>query len=749
MSSEHGLYGEFSLGVGTALRWRGLFREALRSFEDAAAAFRRDENPAGVARALKDASLVLRTMGHLGRAREVLTDARTAQGRVFHARFEVAYWISLSVLDFAAGDLPRAEVEAEKAVKLAKKHGIAQGLARALLAKGRASTGTRDSRHARMDLEAARGIALEHGFQRELGISHEFLGDLARAQGDWATARAEWEKALEIGERIAPAGDLTGEPERRLAEAELHAAIVTQAAGAQEESARLFAAALRRGRHAFRVNRSCGDRKEEASTLRVLGDIARARGRATAAQRAYEVSIAMLDLMGARGELALSQQALADLTGVPTPDDASAPRTTGSHGGPPHVGGPHAGARHFGAAPAQLSSPQEGQGAGAKKPRRPVRGRRPSIFAAGSADSDTLRESDGATTGGSLSAGTPGSAAIDPATLIPLDDDAPPAGIAFTLATDGRAFATSDPGVRLLIDQLREVAPSNGTVLLLGETGTGKELLARFVHEQSGRRGPFLAANASAFPETLVESELFGHVKGAFTSAAGEKVGLIEAAHGGTFFLDEVGDLPLPTQAKLLRSLEDRSVRRVGSTQTRAVDVRFIAATNVDLKEAMNAGQFRQDLYYRLSVHGFRIPPLRERGDDVVGLARHLLARRARERGRSVRAMEAGVEAALRAYPWPGNVRELDNELQRAVARIGAEDVLRLAHLSAELQAGANGDPSGGLFHDVALLERRRIESALEATAGNQARAAVQLGMSRQALRYKLIRYGIHPARKR
>jgi transcriptional regulator with PAS, ATPase and Fis domain len=338
--------------------------------------------------------------------------------------------------------------------------------------------------------------------------------------------------------------------------------------------------------------------------------------------------------------------------------------------------------------------------------------------------------------------------------VIPLVDPAAvPAGdIAFRIPDENWTFIARNPIVLHVVEQLRTVAPLEGTVLLLGETGTGKEMLARLVHAASGRRGSFIAANASAFPESLVESELFGHIRGAFTGAGQDKKGLFEAANGGTFFLDEVGDLPLATQAKLLRTLEERAVKRVGATETRRIDVRFVAATNLPLRQEMETGRFRRDLYYRLSAHEFEIPPLRKRGEDVLLLARHILARRAVPCGKRITGIASDAACALLAYAWPGNVRELDNEMQRAATIVPDGAPLEAAHLSARiraaLEAAGGVAPTDSLVSDVAQLERTRIESALAATGGTQARAAALLGMSRQALRYKLIKYDIKPRRR-
>jgi transcriptional regulator with PAS, ATPase and Fis domain len=285
------------------------------------------------------------------------------------------------------------------------------------------------------------------------------------------------------------------------------------------------------------------------------------------------------------------------------------------------------------------------------------------------------------------------------------------------------------------------VAASNSTELIYGESGTGKELVARALHQLSGRRGrPLYAVNVAALPETILEAELFGYEKGAFTGAAARKVGLFEQASGSTLFLDEVGDLKLDLQVKLLRALQEREILRVGGTARIAIDVRIVAATNRDLERAVKEGRFRQDLFYRLNVIPITMPPLRERRTDVPALAEHFLARygRGRKDGISPDALRALV-----AYDWPGNVRELESVIERAVL-LGDEPSVVLADLPTAVRAGARSAPAvteleipdGGL--DLEELEASLIRKALAKAGGNVTRAARLLGLSRRTLQYRL-----------
>jgi two-component system, NtrC family, response regulator AtoC len=300
--------------------------------------------------------------------------------------------------------------------------------------------------------------------------------------------------------------------------------------------------------------------------------------------------------------------------------------------------------------------------------------------------------------------------------------------------------------------QVRKVAPIKTTVLLTGESGTGKELVARALHDLSPRAAlPFVAVNCGAIPAELVESELFGHVKGAFTDATRNKKGLATEADGGTLFLDEVGELPLGTQVKLLRFLQEEEVRPVGDTRSQRVDVRVVAATVRDLGAAVAAGQFREDLYYRLNVVGIRLPPLREREGDIPLLARHFLARYARLRpGAPMEGISDEALAALRAWRWPGNVRELEHAIERGVVLCDGP-VLREDDLPDVVRAGPVAPaervaaPEGTLSIKRATraVEEELIRRALQRTNGNRTRASELLDLSYRALLYKIKEYGI------
>jgi aliphatic sulfonates family ABC transporter substrate-binding protein len=336
----------------------------------------------------------------------------------------------------------------------------------------------------------------------------------------------------------------------------------------------------------------------------------------------------------------------------------------------------------------------------------------------------------------------------------------PEAG-SLALSVRAKALVFEDPGSQALLERMRQIAPSRATVLITGETGTGKELAARHIHELSRPGRPFIAVNCGAFSESLVESELFGHERGAFTGAISSKAGWFEAARGGTLFLDEIGDLPLQTQVKLLRVLQENEVVRLGSRQPTPIDVRLIAATNVNLEDAVAAGRFREDLYYRLNVAGLSLKPLRERPGDILPLARHFLKLYAGRLGIKEVSLSRDAEKKLVGHSWPGNIRELENAVHHALlvcqgGRVEASD-LRLTTLqprAASSPPPAPPCPAAGL--EQALLDlfeqglpnlhehvsRALIVNAYRFCDNNQLQTARLLGISRNIVRARLIEYG-------
>jgi len=331
------------------------------------------------------------------------------------------------------------------------------------------------------------------------------------------------------------------------------------------------------------------------------------------------------------------------------------------------------------------------------------------------------------------------------------------------LSIRAKAMVFADPASQDVLHYLERVAPSDAPVLIIGETGTGKELVARHVHHLSGRKGPFVAVNCGAISEQLAESELFGHEQGAFTGATSRREGWFEAANGGTLFLDEIGDLPLPLQVKLLRVLQEQEVVRVGSRKPIPINIRLVAATNVDLSEAVRAGHFRLDLFFRLNIAQLRLPPLRERIGDIVPLAQHFLATYAQRLNLPQPTLSKSAQRALERYSWPGNIRELENAIHFALM-VASDHEISAEHLKlggAPISVpGSHGAGSGAgtpqerivealhalfekpgesLFNDI---EKLVVDEAYRYSRYNQVRSAALLGISRNVLRTLLKKHG-------
>ena len=309
----------------------------------------------------------------------------------------------------------------------------------------------------------------------------------------------------------------------------------------------------------------------------------------------------------------------------------------------------------------------------------------------------------------------------------------------------------NSPSFRRVIEQVTEVCETRATVMLNGESGTGKELVARAIHFNSPRRGrPFIAVNCAAIPETLLESELFGHVKGAFTGAVANRVGRFAAAEGGTLFLDEIGDMPLAIQAKLLRVVQERSFEPVGASRSQTADVRLIAATHKDMREAVAEGRFREDLFYRLNVFPIRLPALRERPEDIPLLAAHFLSSLSEAVGKLVSGFSPAALTAMSGHSWPGNIRELHNCIERAliVAKNPVIDVQDLPRELFEGQRRATGDAlPRDLDAELERIERDFILEALRRSDGVQVKAARMLGIAERSLWHRIKKLGIRLSR--
>ena len=336
-----------------------------------------------------------------------------------------------------------------------------------------------------------------------------------------------------------------------------------------------------------------------------------------------------------------------------------------------------------------------------------------------------------------------------------------PAAPGSSLSIRAKALSFHDAVSLALLERAERLARTDATVLVIGETGTGKELIARHLHQQSGRTGPFLAINCGAFSEALIDAELFGHEAGAYTGATQARAGWFEAANGGTLFLDEMGDLPLALQVKLLRVLQERQVTRLGSRRSIPLDVRLVAATNIDLRKAVDAHRFRADLYFRISVATVELPPLRQRRGDILPLAQHFIGVYGPRLGLTDATIDAGAAQALLGYAWPGNIRELENVVHCALI-VCCDGVIRLGDLSTVANAAVA--PTPGRQPDASqsalvaalrtlletgapnlhqIVEESLVREAYRHCRDNQVKSARALGVTRNTLRTLLKRYGL------
>jgi DNA-binding NtrC family response regulator len=309
-------------------------------------------------------------------------------------------------------------------------------------------------------------------------------------------------------------------------------------------------------------------------------------------------------------------------------------------------------------------------------------------------------------------------------------------------AADGTDLIATSRAMQEVVRLARQVARSDASVLITGEPGTGKSLLAKLIHDWSDRADKsFISVNAGGLPESVFETEIFGHVKGAFTDAKSDRAGRFELADGGTLFLDEIGNVPPAQQARLLRALETGEYERVGSSRTQRADVRVVSATNADLPAMIHDGRFREDLLFRINTVEIRLPPLRERREEVLELANAQLERKATQYGRNVKGFDAGALAALQQYPWPGNVRELNSVVERSVLLAGGEEI---GAADLRLSAAKSGPPS---LEDMSLedAERALIRSAIKRNGGNVVAAAEALGLSRSAMYRRIEKLGLKP----
>ncbi|RPJ43818.1 MAG: AAA family ATPase, partial [Candidatus Latescibacterota bacterium] len=816
------------------------------SYYDAAAAlggFLQEHDLRG--RALSSLCIAHKDQGRLSKATEYIDEA--IKLGLAHDVEEIGDWFQTQgLLAFWKGEFSSSLIGLKEALSRSKTRGRRRAIVNSHLALGRTYLALEDPKAARKHLEQGLEMALQLKFPREEALAYEFLGDLARAEGKGDEAGALYEKCMQIGLRIAPRGDVVVEVGRRLAE--WH----TERGEHNEARHRL--------EHALEIAESTGDRREEGILHRVRGRlIVASGGRQAAAEQSFKKSLAILEDVGARFEVALTHAARArvraeaprrtreerrralddfqtaagilrelglsrrqglllvegarSLAGVLSPyeglsllreaeellrplraegvlgDIASlragfeeqTARVALEREGPFFLGEGDASslepavrllARRLGAKRAFLHLPHAPEGprvvgcdaveAEETLARLHFPGERTLLVSAGDLSGEGsacfgpflafrygeaeasilyLERRIGAEPFREKEAGEFAASVERLLRKIPFAAREPSRGAYPTIIAGSRAMQD-------VVDRIVSVRNSSATVLIEGETGTGKGLLARLLHElgDRARTGRFIHLHCAELPETLLESELFGHVRGSFTGAVADKEGLFEIARGGTLFLDEVGDLTPAVQTRLLRVIEEGRMKRVGEAADREIDVRIIAATHRNLEKEIVRGRFRPDLFYRLQVVRIAVPPLRDRAGDIPLLADHFLTRYAREEGKEFVGIDSSALRLLARYPWPGNVRELQNEVRRILAVLPSGERIGERHLSPAIASGnalrmiAAESP---LQSEIADFEEFRIREVLAESEGNAAAAARTLGLSPQLLRYKIRKYGI------
>jgi len=664
--------GELELLAGLCRQRVREFALARRHYENALFAFQRIDSKSGMIRTMIYLGILLKNDTRWDMSLDLLRRAQRLAEELGDVVRVAQTGVNIGIVAFKAGRWDLAESALERSLAAYRAVGRPQGITCAAIACASVHRVRREYEKARALYREALLLSRRHGFQRELALCYEFLGEMEHDRGHPHRSLRLYQRAMEIALRIAPQGDLVSEIERRVSESLTELGELEPAADA-----------ARRG---LAVALAIGDRYEEAALHRAIGLVSAARGDLDEATVHLGRSAEAFRMMDAPHELSKTLLRLGDVWSHGDSDEACE-NARDSFWEARHL------LRRLGlpidAADLRLGSLERG-GLASPVPVRRVR-------SAAASEKDYGRF----------------------------------------------GFLTRDPKLLAALGDLEQFARTRLPVLVVGESGVGKELVAQAVHQMSDRRHRrFVPVNCGTLPAGMQESELFGHVRGAFTGADRDRIGLFEAADGGTIFLDEVGEMTHRAQVKLLRVLETGEIRRLGEPFFRRVDVRVVSATNADLAALLRQKKFREDLFYRLNGVTVEIPPLRDRLGDVPLIAQYFIERFSREMGKTVKVSPL-LSAALRSYRWPGNVRELRHQIERALALVPDAGVLVPEHLSFSC-TGPITSEAATLAERVLAEERRLILEALERTAWNRTRAAKRLGnMSRTTLVGKMKKLGI------
>ena len=691
----------------------GEFKQAEIQLTDTASTYRRIKDEKGLANVYNDLARIAFSRSDYDRATEYINDAldfcRRTQDRELAARLYGNLGTIMMLQDrwAEAEESLLASLEANQAL------GARLNACRSLLALGNLSISARRLEKAREFLARALDLITENGFLHELGIYHEYAGSLQLARGDSKGARDHFREAIGIGEQTGPKSAIISQAYRLLAELQADEGDYQEALVSSEKS--------------LQVSKDIGEKIEEAVIYRILGRVYSQDGRQAGDVREYfERAAQMMEEMGVKYELV---KTYLDMSRCDAFEFREKMKFLGkaedlaSQLDPPY----YLAKVHLGFAELFIDS---------DKPyaAHDFMSRARGVF-------EQMHEAD------ELKA----LSALESKIQAPL----PASQLACKNSSEDLSFdqiVTRDSSMLDILKSVQQIKDLDVTILLEGPTGTGKDLLAKVIHCNSNRKNKrFVVASCAAFPESLIESELFGHKKGAFTGAVADKKGLLHEADGGTLYLDEIADVPLPTQVKLLRAIEEKEIMRIGELKPRKVDFRVIAATNRDLDQMVQEGKFRSDLFYRLDVMRFKLPPLRERTQDIPLLLEHFLRKHAlngsRQASDPIPEVDPDVIKLFMGFDWPGNARELENEAKKLLIASRGEKTIRLEHLNNSLEKfknDGNGNSNGSsLIEDRERFEKERIEKALAETNWVKTRAAKLLGIDEARLRYRMRKLGI------
>jgi DNA-binding NtrC family response regulator/tetratricopeptide (TPR) repeat protein len=696
----------------------GEFKEAETQLTDTASIYRRIKDEKGLADVYNDLARIAFCRSDYDRATEYIDDGLDFCRRTEDRKLAARLYGNLGTIMMLQDRWAEAEESLLASLEANQTMGVSINACRSLLALGNLSISARRLDRAREYLAKALDLIRENSFLHELGIYHEYAGSLQLARGDSKGARDHFCEAIRIGEQTGPKSAIISQAYRLLADQQAEEGDYQEALVSCEKS--------------LQVSKDIGEKIEEAVVYRILGRVySHDGGQAGEVREYFERGAQLMEEMGVKYELVKTYLDMARCDAFEFREQmkflGKAEDLASQLDPPYYLARVHLGFAHLF-----------------------IRSDKP--YAANDFLSKARRVFERLQEGNDLKA----LSALENEIQAPL----PANQLNCKNSSEGISFdhiVTRDRSMLDILKSVQHIKDLDVTILLEGDTGTGKDILAKVIHCNSNRKNKrFVVANCAAFPDTLFESELFGHKKGAFTGAVADKKGLLHEADGGTLYLDEIAEVPLPTQVKLLRAIEEKEIMSIGELKPGKVDFRVIAATNRNLDQMVQEGKFRSDLFYRLDVMRFKLPPLRERPQDIPLLLEHFLRKHALDgSGQAsdpIPKVDPGVIELFMGFHWPGNVRQLENEVKKLLIASRGEKVIRLEHLDNSLEKfknGQNGSSNGSsLIDDQAQFEKERIEKALTETNGVKTRAAKLLGIDEAVLRYKIKKHGISVPRQ-